>query len=416
MTHCTGWILDVSIEQNRAIIRIKTIEGNVLKLLDAYHPNFYVLPKDEFAGSALYQMLSQEFTVTKVEWVQKFTDIFDAVNHGIRRLISVYTKSSLAYRTLVKRLEKDTRVAQLFDTDLSPVQQYLFKTLEIEPTSKVEVEYDDNTFRLIGIASIDENTCAPPPFSILYFDILHNFDTSEIRQIRARHQDESYISFEGGEESILKEFHEYIMNKDPDILIYSTDNHTFPDNIVKTLGREPNKGRVCLETKSFYTDLDLAGLIERARFGFFPLGLAARYGMIRLIDNRNCYTLIQKGFVIPVTHYRVHEPIRTLEEINANDKGGMIFSPNVGLHENVVVLDYENEYANLIINNNLSPETISASSNHVSSKEKDLLPTVLENVLERRMYFKKLQQSFPANSSEWFWCQQRIGYPKKHPC
>jgi DNA polymerase elongation subunit (family B) len=28
------------------------------------------------------------------------------------------------------------------------------------------------------------------------------------------------------------------------------------------------------------------------------------------------------------------------------------------LHENVVVLDYENEYANLIINNNLSPETI----------------------------------------------------------
>jgi DNA polymerase elongation subunit (family B) len=24
------------------------------------------------------------------------------------------------------------------------------------------------------------------------------------------------------------------------------------------------------------------------------------------------------------------------------------------------------------------------------------------------MYFKKLQQSFPANSSEWFWCQQRI--------
>jgi DNA polymerase elongation subunit (family B) len=37
---------------------------------------------------------------------------------------------------------------------------------------------------------------------------------------------------------------------------------------------------------------------------------------------------------------------------------GMIFSPSIGLHENVVVLDYENEYANLIIKNNLSSETI----------------------------------------------------------
>ena len=35
--------------------------------------------------------------------------------------------------------------------------------------------------------------------------------------------------------------------------------------------------------------------------------------------------------------------------IRTKDKGGMIFSPQVGLHENVVVLDYDNEYANLIL-------------------------------------------------------------------
>jgi DNA polymerase elongation subunit (family B) len=397
MADGTGWILDVSIEQNRAIIWIKTIEGNILKLLDSYHPNFYVLPKDE----SLFEIMSQEPMVSKVEWVQKFTDLFDTANHGLRRLISVYTKSTHALNTLIKRLDKDTRVSQLFDTDLSPVQQYLFKTLEIEPTSKVEVDYDDNTFSLISVTTIDDDTCAPPPFSILYFDILHNFDRSEIRQIRARHQDESFVSFEGDEESTIKKFHEYIMNKDPDILVYSTDNHTFVDDIIRTLGREPNKGRVCLESKS----LDLAGLIERARFGFLPMGQAARYGYNRLIDSRNCYTLIQKGFAIQANHSRVHEPIRTLEEINAKDKAGMIFSPKVGLHENVVVLDYENEYANLIICNNLSPETINAS---LSSIQKCLLPRVLENVLKRRMYFKKLQQSFPANSNEWVWCQQRI--------
>jgi DNA polymerase elongation subunit (family B) len=155
------------------------------------------------------------------------------------------------------------------------------------------------------------------------------------------------------------------------------------------------KGRVLLESKSFHVDLYLAGLIERTRFGFLSLGIAARFGMNRLIESRNCYTLIQKGFVIPTSHNRVHEPIRTVEEINAKDKAGMIFSPSVGLHENVVVLDYENEYANLIIKNNLSPETISPSSKQdINRKDRGLLPTVLESVLKRRIYFKNLQKHF----------------------
>jgi hypothetical protein len=36
----------------------------------------------------------------------------------------------------------------------------------------------------------------------------------------------------------------------------------------------------------------------------------------------------------------------------------MIFSPRVGLHENVAVLDYENEYSNLILKHNLSLEQL----------------------------------------------------------
>src|SRR5581483_8164410 len=133
MARCTGWILDISIEQNRALIWIKTTEGNILRLMDKYQPNFYVLPKDEFAGEALFQMLSQEPMIVKVEWAQKFTDLFDTANHVTRRLISVYTKSTHTLNILIKRLDKDTRVVQLFDTDLFPVQQYLFKTLKIEP-------------------------------------------------------------------------------------------------------------------------------------------------------------------------------------------------------------------------------------------------------------------------------------------
>ena len=55
MAYDSGWILDVSTEQNRAIIWIKTIEGKILKLSDTYQPTFYALPKNDHAGAEIFQ-------------------------------------------------------------------------------------------------------------------------------------------------------------------------------------------------------------------------------------------------------------------------------------------------------------------------------------------------------------------------
>ena len=130
-----------------------------------------------------------------------------------------------------------------------------------------------------------------------------------------------------------------------------------------------------------------------------------------MIDSRNCYELIQRGFVISRSN-NIHECIRPLDEIIAKDKGGMIFSPKIGLHENVVVLDYENEYANLILRNNSSYETVtSVEDGRIIQNRRDkpgLLPTVLESVLKRRIFFKNLQKTFVINTKEWDWCEQRI--------
>ncbi len=435
MASGTGWLLDVSIEQNRATIWIKTSEGAILKLADTYHPNFYVLPEDENTGADLFQILSQQSIVKKVEWEDKFTDLFDYDRHGLKKLICVYSESIQDYKILLKSLEKDPRVVQLFNTDLSHVQQYLFTKLKIEPTSKVKVQYDKNDSTKIN--EEDEMAVASPPFSILHFEIQtsspYNFTprdvNDQITEIRVRYQDEPEFSIEGSEDAILQSFFEYVLLKDPDIL-YSTDQHSRTTTLnylfVRMtglgldlhLGRDKNtnktdriEGRVYLSNKSFRSDLDLVGLIEKAQFAFLSLTLAARYGISRLIDSRNCYELIQRGFVIPRSNNN-NERIRTLDEIIAKDKGGMIFSPKIGLHENVVVLDYENEYANLILKHNLSYETVTSTEDgRIIGKSKDkpgLLPTVLESVLKRRIFFKNLQKTFVINTNEWLWCEQRI--------
>ena len=443
MAHSSGWIIDVSVKQNRAIIWIKTIEGGVLRLTDVYQPNFYLLPTDENTSAHLFQILDQQPIVKNVWWEEKFTDLFGYNQSGTERIICVNPESILGYKTLLKSLKRDPRVAQLFNTDLSHIQQYLFMKLKIEPTSKVEVQFDNNQSRLIKIIKIneydDELAAAPPPFSIMHFEI-HTISSSynlgphdlndPITRIRARYQQEPEIVFGDSEDSILKDFSDYVLAKDPDILV-SSNQHPRRSTILDylfgrmrelgldlQLGRDKKssktnkiEGRVYLSSISFHAELDLAGLIEKARFGYLPLGLAARYGKNRLVDSRNCYELIQGGFVISRS-FNNQERIRTLDEIIAKDKGSMIFSPHVGLHENVVVLDYENEHANLILKHNLSYETVTSTDDGIimqNRKDKPgLLPTVLQSVLNRRIFFKNLQKSFLVNTNEWQWCEHGI--------
>jgi DNA polymerase elongation subunit (family B) len=80
----------------------------------------------------------------------------------------------------------------------------------------------------------------------------------------------------------------------------------------------------------------------------------------------------------------------------------MIISPRIGLDEDVLALDYDNEYANLIVNHNLSYETVGGET------KKGLLPTVVERFLKRRLYFKRLLKELPKDSKEYVYCEQRV--------
>jgi DNA polymerase elongation subunit (family B) len=96
-----------------------------------------------------------------------------------------------------------------------------------------------------------------------------------------------------------------------------------------------------------------------------------------------------------------------MEQIVSGDKGGMIISPQIGLHEDVLALDYDSEYANLIVNHNLSYETVGGGE-AIHHKNKGLLPSVVERFLIRRIHFKKLLKELQKDSTEYTWCEQRV--------
>ena len=325
--------------------------------------------------------------------------------------------------------------------------------MRIEPTSKVEVEYDGS--KLVKLTKLEDgDAISPPPFSILHLNVQTSSGKinpeDPIMMIRSICEDASdpkqsvETLFDSKyEKDILEAFFSYVQNKDPDILVFMGDyfastilDYLFARTVKLELdlhlGRERNKiaqltflkhpgshwikGRLSISNimgNRFSSVLDkfgFAGLIELCRFGFLPLDLAAKYGMNRLIGSRNCYELIQRGFVIPNNESSHHEEIRTIEELFSNDRGGMIISPQTGLHENVLVLDYDNEYANLIVNHNLSYETVlpKGKQDNKSNNKKGLLPIVVEKHLKRRLHFERLSKELPEESREYLWCKQRI--------
>jgi DNA polymerase elongation subunit (family B) len=452
LASCTGWLLDVSIQQDKAVLWIKSVDKKILRLTETYQPFFYILPRNEQDGQYLFHILSQQSAIKKVGWEEnKFTNLLE--ERVRRRLICVFPETVQYYTTLLKKLEKDNCVKQFFNTDLSHVQQYLFHRLKIEPTSKVEVEYDGS--KLVELTKLeDEDDILPPPFSILHLDIqtLSGKISPEdpVIMIKSRYEDtndpqqNAEIGFDSKQEKdILVDLCNHVQTKDPDIIVFLGDQYvnTILDYLFARLlklgldfqlGREKKniapltflkhpgvqwvKGRIPIGSKArnrYSSTLDkfgFAGLIELCRFGFLPLDLASKYGMNHLIDSRNCYELIQRGFVIPNNKSGHHEEIRTIEELVSSDRGGMIISPQTGLHENVVVLDYDNQYANLIVNHNLSYETVlsKVEQGNKFNNKKGLLPIVVEKYLNRRLHFEHLSKEFSEESNEYLWCQQRI--------
>ncbi|MGD0330407.1 MAG: DNA polymerase domain-containing protein [Nitrososphaeria archaeon] len=371
--------------------------------------------------------------IRRTTWVEKYTNLREEKK---KRLIHVVVEDALAYRQIVGALKRQEQVMELFNIDLLHLQQYLFTRFQIEPTSKVEFLYDTN-WCLSEIRKVnDSKEIEPPHFTTLHFGInigatslTPNPQTDPITSIETRFEDKETL-IEGSEEEVLKGFESIVKEKDPDFIVtQNCDKFTFPYlqtrarslNIKMQLRREDvdsdsfnrslpycMRGRVAIGYESYgilHDKWGIAGLVERSRFGFLTPGLAARWSANRVNDSRVCYELLQRDYVIPKnTGY--YEYIRPMKEIFERDRGGMIIPPKIGeVHANVAELDYESEYPNLIVKECISFETVGPKG--LDKRDDAILPLVTGKVLERRLYFKRLRKSFPKQSKEWLWCEQR---------
>jgi DNA polymerase elongation subunit (family B) len=206
-----------------------------------------------------------------------------------------------------------------------------------------------------------------------------------------------------------------IKENDPDVAIIYEDqyDHDIVSSIKDVITKYCNQ-TVIIHTRDTVDDISLIELVEKARFSYLPMKPVSKYRMLRLIDSRITYELLKRDFVVPKRRSlsKHHEKIRTLEDVIEMDKAGMIISPDIGLHENIAVLDFNDEYANIITGHNISYENLSGDSS-VVDKQTALLPSIVQELVERRVYLKQSLKTQQPESIVYSNCEASLDILKQ---
>jgi DNA polymerase elongation subunit (family B) len=411
-----GWILDVSHKQATDYINllIKLQDGKVIsfkqKLKDYI---FYILPKSQSVGDDLYQQLSRnDQVIKKIFWVEKYIDFADK---NKTRLIGISTNitdiQTQNYRTFIKKLRMDSRVRSLYNIELSATQQFIYNQLKIALTSKVRIEYREE--ELLSVTKLDDSDeIAIPPFNMMHIGISSGGNEPKLN-VRLNNQTAAVI-FHGISDG---SFGSFVNENKPDIVIMYADYHqdqSTLSSIRNVITKQSDHIVVIYVRDMMVEDISLVEMVEKARFSYLSLELASKYGMLRLIDNRITFELIRRNFVVPRKNAvaQHHEEIRTLENMIKLDKAGMIISPQIGLHENVVVLDFNDEYANIIMKHNISYENFSDDS-RIDEHSTTILPSIVQELVTKRVRLKQFLKTQQSDNLLYSNCEARLNILKK---
>jgi len=149
-------------------------------------------------------------------------------------------------------------------------------------------------------------------------------------------------------------------------------------------------GRILIDTEqSFvYREGGLEGVLMAARLSGLPPNLASRFTPGTLISSYEVYEAVKQGIAVP---FRKSDPemIRHISRLQAADRGGMMFQPAPGIYEDVEEIDFTSMYPSIIVQSNLSPETIG------HPHRAGFLPAALKPLLDLRITTKRLKKIDP---------------------
>ncbi len=382
------WILDCYSERSKVVLWIKN--GKVRRYEFKISPYFLLHLPDPTLHVDMIEALETRYGLEECE----FRTIYGSLSgYRVR-----------AGRKVAERIERQAKDAKLFDVDIRLEQRFMVER-GIFPCAHV---LDDEEKRFDAEFEL--------PLSVLRVDVKGDIFRPELYEIRVNGD-----RLVGGEREMLADLSSVIEAEDPDVILFRDADFWVPhivelsgnyglENTISRTGRFRKlsqksywsygraryrraalipEGRILIDTESFnFRESGLSGILLASRLAVISPNLAARFSPGTLISTYEVFEALKRGIAVPFRKSDAEER-KTLEELKAADRGGMIFQPSPGVYEDVWQLDFTSMYPSIIVKHNLSPETVSGGNG------RGFLAEVLEPLLNLRLKTKRLKKGKP---------------------
>ena len=159
------------------------------------------------------------------------------------------------------------------------------------------------------------------------------------------------------------------------------------------VGHSPSRynvpGRAIIDESNtfFYGETNLDGVLDLVSRSKKPVQELAWASIGNVLTAIQVCEAHDRGVLVPWNSWR-HEFYKSMETLRAADRGGFIFAPDVGLHEDVHELDFSSLYPNIICTRNVSPDVIRCDCH----SDRDDVPGLGYSICDERGYLVDVLQ------------------------
>lgn len=449
-----GWLLDLYPSgEDEMTLWLKSEGGEVFMLKDEYRPVLYV-----YAPSKDLEMLEPELeeSETAIDWayVRRRARLRDLDES---RVLEIECSSMKRFPHFARKLVRlgDYRDYYLYNVDIPHAQAYLLRK-GLFPLAKVRVEgLAEIEFELLDSAESHDYELPPLKYSKLHVGPEKGGQVPSpadpISEISLSFDGEELKIDEGDEEAKIRKLVQSLRDEDPDLILTKggdswdlpylakrADEIGISEDLI--LGREAKplerkggrgtsyfsygriyyrppphhlRGRIHIDANNsfIYGECGLEGLIELSRMTRTPLQRMSRRSIGSAMTNLQLYRAQENGILVPWMK-REPEEFKSAWKLLEADRGGFIFEPRIGIHEDVGEIDFGSFYPAMMERYNISPETILCdccpdSDNRVPElgyniceRRRGLIPQVLKPVLAKRRKYKKMAEEASGRELE----------------
>jgi DNA polymerase-2 len=421
----TVWLLDA--------------EGRPHALQDRFSPSFYIYGAREQLRAA-WKTLRQQGGAIALQRTER-TDLF--LDHSIEVLeVRVLVPSQLM--RVFHRIRAAFPDLTYYDVDIPMPQRYVLAR-GIFPLAYCGVDHEKGAIqRIEALDTPWEVDYRLPPLRVMTLHL-----EGELRDPARGHRGDLTVEVEGREfhfsrkksRQLILGVRHLLERYDPDALISAYgDNYILPRlmqlaqhyGIPLSLNRDRSQqvlrksahsyfsyGRVLFRDEqhllfgrwhldrqnaflSNYYGLD--GILEIARVSGLPVQTVSRVSTGTGISAMQVATALRRNILVP-WQKRHPESLKTGLDLLAADKGGLVYTPIAGLHEHVAELDFTAMYPSIMVEFNVSPETVGTEccegelipelGTHICRHRVGLVPETLAPLLKKRNQYKQLIRELP---------------------